>query len=90
MDLDDQVAAALGISTFGAGLIIAAILVFMFLLPLGYLYSGKNKNPMLPCVIVGNALLGFCVYMTWFPVWLFAIEIALTAALWSLRAKDMI
>lgn len=90
MDLDDQVASALGVSTFISGLIISTILNFMFLLPLAYLCSGKNKNPVLPCLIIGLPLDGTCVALGWLPVWIMLIICMLVALMFASSMRGWI
>jgi len=90
MDLDDQVASALGVSTFIGGLIIAAVLLLMVLLPLGYLYSGTNKNPTYPCVISGFVVLTICTALTWIPWWLLVLTSVTVGLLFAGSIRNMI
>jgi len=71
-------ATRLNISLFSSEILVSLILCVMFLFPTLLL----TRN-ILAHVIVGVAVLSFCVALAWFPVWLFVITCLMIALLFS-------
>lgn len=88
--LDDYVGDALHVSAPVPGLIITAFLLCLTLLPLGYLFSGKNKDPTYPCLIMGLTILSLSVAMTWIPIWTFIIVCMFVALILAATFRDLI
>ncbi len=77
LDIPTGIAEALGISTFAAGLLTSIILLMVCVLPFVVLTLRARGNvAMIATLIVGMSVLGFCVAVAWFPIWFFAIIIA--------------
>jgi len=68
----------LNISLFSSELLVSLIFCVMFLFPALLL----TRN-ILAHVIVGVAVLSFCVALTWFPVWIFVIVCLMIALFFS-------
>lgn len=83
-DLPQQLATQLGIPLFAAQLLTTAIILSLPLLPALRFTRGKT-NQFFVMILLGFVTLGFCVAMTWLPVWMFVIISLVVALLFSDR-----
>lgn len=81
MEFPQYLSDAIGIPVLASQLLISTVFLFAFLLPCAI--WGKTS---LPAIIVGFALMGFLIAVSWFPYW-FLLLIALIVAL--IYAKEI-
>lgn len=80
----------LGVSIFAGGLICSAILLMMFILPVALINrSRKGGGTPMAELFTGMTVLGVCVAITWFPVWIFVLIILLIALMFSDKIKGV-
>ena len=80
-DFDDLIGEALGIGTFGGGLLATFIVLFAALGMLGIVMRRAPSTIMV--LLLGIVVLSFAISATWFPVWSLVFIILLIAALWG-------
>jgi len=84
LNLDDQLAEAWGIPTFAAGLFLTTLLSFAFLMPFIVFRKGG-----IMIVIVGIAVMGFCIAVGWLSEWVLLMVALLIAGLYASTFKKM-
>ena len=82
MNLPEQLASAWGITEFAAGLFMTTLLCLAFLFPIAI----WKKTAFAP-LIVGFGVMGFCVAIAWFPVWLMLLLCLLIASMYASKIK---
>jgi len=87
--LPELLANALNISEFAGGLIVSMILCCFFLFPT-ILLTRRKAQGTLAVLIVGLGVLGICVALAWFPVWLLGVLCLLIALGFGGKVKDII
>lgn len=89
--LHEQLGERLGVGTFAGGLIASAILLMMGILPVALINrSRKGGGGPMAELFIGLVLLGVCVAITWFPVWIFVLLVFLTALMFSDKFTGLI
>jgi hypothetical protein len=82
LDIPLRLGEAIGISTFAAGILCSVIVLLIPILFIIILTRGKG---MLAAAIIGIPLMGFCVVIGWFPIFLMILTCLVAAgfiALW--------
>ena len=91
LTLHQQIGERLGVGTFAGGLIASAILLMMTILPLAMINrSRKGGGSPIAELFMGIVILGVCVAITWFPVWIFVLLCFLTALMFSDKITGVI
>ena len=91
LTLHEQLGERLGVGTFAGGLIASAILLMIFILPVALINrSRKGGGGPVAELFLGLAILGVCVAITWFPVWIFVLLCFLTALMFSDKITGII
>ena len=86
-----QLGERLGVGTFAGGLIASSILLMMGILPIALINrSRKGGGGPMAELFVGLTILGVCVAITWFPVWVFVLLCFLTALMFSDKITGII
>lgn len=81
LETPEKLGDALGIGTFAGGIMATVIMLGTAFILIGV---ARRKTPTpLESLLLGLPLLGLAVAMAWFPVWFFAILIALIAFLFG-------
>lgn len=91
MDFPKQLSEKLGLPTGGdyfAGKILASV-IFMCL-PLFPTMIIAKKDPVIPGLLVGLGMLGFCTALGWMPIWFMLIICMLVALLFSGQIRNWI
>ena len=84
LTLHEQLGTRLGVGAFAGGLIASVILLMMTILPVAMINrSRKGGGTPMAELIVGMGVLGVCVAITWFPVWIFIVICLLAALMFS-------
>jgi len=84
LTLHEAMGERLGVGTFAGGLIVSAILLMMGILPVALINrSRKGGGGPVAELFMGLVILGVCVAITWFPIWIFVLLCFLTALLFS-------
>lgn len=81
LETPEKLGEALGIGTFAGG-----ILATVIMLGAGFIIMGiafRRRPTPLETLLLGFSIIGFAVSIAWFPVWFFAIIIALVAFLFG-------
>jgi len=74
----------LSVGTFAGGLIASSIVLMMTLLPVTIINrSRKGGGGIIAELIIGLAILGVCVAITWFPIWIYVLLCFLVALLFN-------
>lgn len=82
--LHEALGERLGVGTFAGGLIASAILLMMGILPVALINrSRKGGGGPIAELFLGMVILGVCVAITWFPLWIFVLLCFLVALLFS-------
>jgi len=68
----------------------ASVILFLIIVLAFALIARKKNTGPISEVIVGIAVLGLCVAMGWFPVWLFVLTSLLLALLLSGKITNLI
>jgi hypothetical protein len=84
--LPDQVANALGISVFAAGILCFIVMTFAFMLPA--MIWGKKGS--MASLFIGVGVLGFGIAVAWLPFWFLLIIVLIIALMFGQQARDMI
>ena len=84
MNLDNQLATHWGISEFAAGLFLTTLLTFGFLMPFIVFKKGG-----IMIVVVGIAVMGFCIAIGWLSEWVLLLVALLIAGLYATTIKKM-
>jgi len=87
--LPTQVAAHLMINVFTAGLICSAVLFIICLLPMTIVTRSKRSS-WIPELCLSLILLGFCVAMTWLPIFFIIAPCIIIALMFSGKMRDLI
>jgi len=91
LTLHEQLGIRLGVGTFAGGLIASSILLMMGILPIALINrSRKGGGGPMAELFVGLTILGVCVAITWFPVWVFVLLCFLTALMFSDKITGII
>ncbi len=84
LTLHEALGERLGVGTFAGGLIASAILLMMGILPTALINrSRKGGGGPIAEIFVGIVLLGVCVAVTWFPIWIFVLLCFIIALMFS-------
>jgi hypothetical protein len=86
-DFPQYLGSNLGITLFQAQILCSCIVLALFMLPV--LFWDRGTHP-LGTLVVGFSVLSFCVAMTWFPIWSFAVIVLLIAVMLGMKFKDAI
>lgn len=86
LDLPTQLANALGIPEFAAGILVSFVITLLAVLSILLISKGKAVSSAL---IIGVVACGFCTALGWFPAWLLVIIVLLTAAGVATKFKGM-
>lgn len=86
-DFRTQLASALNVSLFVAGLIASLILMLLVLFPSMMIagYFGGSGAVLFTVIIVGLATSGVCMAIGWFPIWLYAIMCLAIAVMYGAK-----
>lgn len=91
LTLHVQLGERLGVGTFAGGLIASAILLMMAILPVALINrSRKGGGGPIAEIFIGMTILGVCVAITWFPIWIFVLLCFLTALMFSDKITGII
>jgi len=91
LTLHEALGERLGVGTFAGGLIASAILLMMTILPVALINrSRKGGGGPMAELFIGLTILGVCVAITWFPVWIFVLLCFLTAIMFSDKLRGAI
>jgi len=87
-----QLATALGVSLFVAGILASTILLCLILFPSIMIagYFGGSGSVMYALLIVGLPISGVCVALGWLPVWLFLVTCLLIAVMFASKMRELI
>jgi len=84
LTLHEKLGERLGVGTFAGGLIASSILLMMGILPVALINrSRKGGGGPIAEIFIGMVILGICVAITWFPIWIFVLLIFLIALMFS-------
>lgn len=86
LDLPAQLAGALGIPEFAAGLLISLVITLLVVLSILLISKGKAISSAL---LIGVVAIGFCTALGWFPAWLLVIVVLVTAFGAAQKIKEM-
>lgn len=89
-DFPQQLSEATAIPLFASQVLCSVIFLMMFLLPLNALKMRHGGVGLIPNMMVGLGVLGFCVAIGWFPVWLLLIIVLIIATMWSSKISGWI
>ncbi len=84
-DIPEALGEKLGVDAFAGGLLASAILILIFILPTTMLLRGSRHTTLIVMALL-IFLYGFCVAISWIPVW---TVIVFTFILSLLFAKDI-
>jgi hypothetical protein len=84
--LPDQVANALGIPVFAAGILCFIIMTFALMLPA--MIWGKKGS--MASLFIGLGVLGFGIAVAWLPFWFLLIIILIIAVMFAEDVRNMI
>ena len=84
--LPDQVANALGIPVFAAGILCFIVMTFAFMLPA--MIWGKKGS--MASLFIGLGVLGFGIAVAWLPFWFLLIIILIIAVMFAEDVRNMI
>lgn len=91
LTLHEALGERLGVGTFAGGLIASAILLMMTILPVAMINrSRKGGGGPMAELFVGFTVLGVCVAITWFPLWIFVLLCFFTAVMFSDKLTEVI
>jgi len=91
LTLHEALGERLGVGTFAGGLIASSILLMMTILPIALINrSRKGGGGPIAELFMGMVILGVCVAITWFPVWIFVLLCFLVALLFSDKITELI
>jgi len=91
LTLHEALGERLGVGTFAGGLIASAILLMMFIMPVALINrSRKGGGGPMAELFIGLTILGVCVAITWFPIWIFVLLCFLVAVLFSDKITGVI
>jgi len=91
LTLHEALGEKLGVGTFAGGLIASAILLMMFIMPVALINrSRKGGGGPMAELFIGLTILGVCVAITWFPVWIFVLLCFLVAVMFSDKITGVI
>jgi hypothetical protein len=85
-DVPAQLASALGIPEFAAGLLLSLVITLLCILSILIISKGKAVSSAL---IIGVAACGFCTAIGWFPAWLLVVLCLITAAGVGVKIKGL-
>lgn len=88
-ELDDYLAAKLGISLFPAQLLTTAIMLGLFVFPTLLLARGHNEQ-MIAALGMTLVVFGFCIALSWLPYWFLIIVVMIVALMFSGKMRDWI
>ena len=84
LTLHEALGERLGVGTFAGGLIASSILLIMGILPVALINrSRKGGGGPIAEIFIGMVILGVCVAITWFPIWIFVLLCFLIALMFS-------
>jgi len=91
LTLPEELGEMLGIGTFAGGIIASTILLMAGILPVMLINRSRKAGggPMAEFVI-GLTILGVCVAIMWFPLWVFVLLCFFTAVLMSDKITGVI
>lgn len=75
---------ALGIGEFAAGLLLSAVILLMFLMPMLIL---KRSKGFMSEMMVGIIIVCFCIGVQWLPYWIALVIVLLLAVMLSDKLK---
>lgn len=78
---NEQLGTALGVGTFAGGILATVIVVFALMV--FFAVATRRRPTIIELVLLTFPLFGFCVAISWFPVWNFAVLILVIALLFS-------
>ncbi|MCJ7805726.1 hypothetical protein MUP46_03740 [Patescibacteria group bacterium] len=84
--LPDQVANALGIPVFAAGILCFVVMTFALMLPA--MIWGKKGS--MASLFIGIGVLGFGIAVAWLPFWFLLIIILIIAVMFAEDVRNMI
>jgi len=89
-EIQNGLAANLGIGTFASGLLCSFILLLVVMFPM-FILSLKSKanTALVFMVIVGVAVFAFEVAIFWMPVWVFVLLCLMIAMFFGNKFKDL-
>lgn len=91
LTLHEALGEQLGVGTFAGGLIASAILLMMTVLPVALINrSRRGGGGPIAEIFIGMTILGVCVAITWFPVWVFVLLAFIIALLFSDKITGII
>jgi len=91
LTLHEALGEKLGVGTFAGGLIASAILLMMFIMPVALINrSRKGGGGPMAELFIGLTILGVCVAITWFPIWIFVLLCFLVAVMFSDKITGVI
>lgn len=91
LNLPVQLGERLGVGTFAGGLIASSILLMMGILPVALINrSRKGGGGPIAEIFIGMIILGVCVAITWFPIWIFVLLCFLIALMFSDKITGII
>ena len=91
LTLHEALGERLGVGTFAGGLIASVIFLMMTVFPVAMINrSRKGGGGFMAELIVGMAVLGVCVAVTWFPVWIFVLLAFMIALLFSGKLTELL
>lgn len=89
--LHEQLGERLGVGTFAGGLIASSILLMMGILPVALINrSRKGGGGPMAELFIGLTILGVCVAITWFPLWIFVLLCFIIAVLFGKQITGVI
>jgi len=83
LNIPEQLGIRLGVGTFAGGILASVILLMICVLPIALISRKRGTGSIMAELIVGLAVLGGCVAMAWFPVWIFILLILLISLFFS-------
>lgn len=78
------------VSSFGGGLLMTAITLAMFLLPLLFICNKWRMETTYPTLITGFLVLGFSTYAYALPIWILLMEVLLVSLLLANTMRNFV
>lgn len=89
LELPELIAEALGISTFAGGILLSALFLLMFLLPVA-IWGDETKSSMLLSMMIGFPLMSFLVAIAFLPSWVMVMTVLMVAGMYALIWKGAV
>jgi len=89
LDIPEQLAERLGVSTFAGGLIASAIFMMITVMPIAMITRKRNTG-FIAELVVGFVAMGVCIAINWLPYWFILILSMLVALMFAGKMREWI